>query len=78
MSRHSGFVNLYSYCPKMILLIILHNDSADIIPRGVFVNEVHRKNEKCGAKSYKTGFLCIQKDITVNDRNRYYSTINFI
>ena len=21
------------------------------IPRGVFVNEVHRKNEKCGAKS---------------------------
>lgn len=54
VSRHSGFVNLYSYCPKMILLIILHNDSADIIPRGVFVNEVHRKNEKCGAKSYKT------------------------
>ena len=46
MSRHSGFVNLYSYCPKMILLIILHNDSADIIPRGVFVNEVHRKKRE--------------------------------
>lgn len=46
VSRHSGFVNLYSYCPKMILLIILHNDSADIIPRGVFVNEVHRKKRE--------------------------------
>ena len=48
------------------------------VPRGVFANKVHRKNEKCGAKSYKTWFLCIQKDITVNVRNRYYSTINFI
>ena len=77
MSRHSGFVNLYSHCPKMILLIILHNDSADIIPRSVFANIVPGKNEKC-AREIMLNMISVHRDVSVKVLNSYYFTINFI
>ena len=39
------------------------------VPRGVFVNKVHRKPENCGAKSCFAWFLCIAKRVTVSGVN---------
>ena len=67
--------NFILYQLRLNLFMLLFTGN---VPRGVFVNKVHRKPENCGANHANAWFLCIAKRVTVNGVNSNFTYVPWL